>query len=39
MGIEAPGLMESNPHAGPPAMGHHEFDPKGKPPGPGEGKH
>lgn len=27
MGIEAPGLMESNPNAGPPALKHHDFDP------------
>lgn len=39
MGIEAPGLMESNPHAGPPAMDHHEFDPKGKQSPPDRGNH
>jgi hypothetical protein len=39
MGIEAPGLMESNPHAGPPAMGHHEFDPPRKSAPRDEGKH
>ncbi len=27
LGIEAPGLMESNPNAGPPALRHHDFDP------------
>ncbi|HKO11464.1 MAG TPA: hypothetical protein VJV22_05820 [Acidobacteriaceae bacterium] len=39
MGIEAPGLMESNPHAGPPAMGRHEFDPPRQPRPKDEGKH
>lgn len=39
MGIEAPGLMESRPDAGPPAMGHHEFDPKGKQPPRDRGNH
>lgn len=34
MGIEAPGLIESNPHAGPPALKHHSFDPPKS--GPGE---
>ena len=27
MGIEAPGLMESNPNAGPPPLRRHDFDP------------
>ena len=37
MGIEAPGLMESNPHAGPPSPGHRGANPPNpKPPQSGE---